>query len=84
MSQFPNWFSYSFSRWSFYHKELRHDSVRFYSDWLPAGNYHLSYTAQAIAEGEFVSMPVYAEEMYDPDVFGKGLLRTLKVHSNTN
>ncbi len=76
---FSDWFSYSSSRWSFYHKELRHDSVRFYSDWLPAGNYHLSYTAQAIAEGSFVSMPVHAEEMYDPDVFGKGLPRILNV-----
>lgn len=76
---FSDWFSYSSSRWSFYHKELRHDSVRFYSDWLPAGNYHLSYTAQAIAEGEFAAMPVHAEEMYDPDVFGKGLPNQLTV-----
>jgi uncharacterized protein YfaS (alpha-2-macroglobulin family) len=46
---------------------------------LPAGNYHLSYTAQAIASGEFVVMPVYAEEMYDPDVFGQGVVEVLKV-----
>ena len=45
----------------------------------PAGNYRLSYTAQAIAEGRFTVMPVHAEEMYDPNVFGKGLPATLVV-----
>jgi uncharacterized protein YfaS (alpha-2-macroglobulin family) len=77
--QFSDWRAYNVSRWCFYHKELRHDSVRFYSDYLPAGNYHLSYTAQAIAAGRFMAMPVHAEEMYDPDVFGKGMPGTLIV-----
>lgn len=77
--QFTDWISYSVSRWSFYHRELRHDAARFYSDYLPAGNYHLSYTAQAIAPGNFAQMPVHAEEMYDPDVFGKGVPGILNV-----
>ena len=77
--EFSDWQSYNASRWSFYHKELRHDSVRFYSEYLSAGNYRLSYTAQAIAVGEFVKMPVHAEEMYDPDVFGKGMPSSLRV-----
>lgn len=77
--QFSDWQMFNVSRWSFYHQELRHDAVRFYSDYLQAGNYHLSYTAQSITEGEFVIMPVYAEEMYDPDVFGKGLSGRLVV-----
>lgn len=78
-SRFDDWHHFNVSRWSFYHKELRHDAVRFYSDYLPAGNYHLSYTAQAIAAGEFARMPVHAEEMYDPDLFGKGLPGSLNV-----
>jgi uncharacterized protein YfaS (alpha-2-macroglobulin family) len=77
--KYSDWVSYNVSRWSFYHKELRHDSVRFYSDYLPAGNYHLSYTAQAIASGSFAIMPVHAEEMYDPDVYGKGIEEKLNV-----
>ncbi|MDP2206378.1 MAG: alpha-2-macroglobulin family protein [Alphaproteobacteria bacterium] len=77
--KFRDWVSYGVSRWSFYHKELRHDRAVFYSDYLPAGNYHLSYTAQAIAEGAFVHMPVHAEEMYDPDVYGKGVRGRLDV-----
>lgn len=71
--QYSDWRSYNYSRWSFYHKELRHDAVRFYSDYLMPGNYHLSYAAQAIATGRFIKMPVHAEEMYDPDVYGKGI-----------
>ena len=78
--RYSDWSSYGVSRWSFYHQELRHHAVRFYSEYLPAGNYHLSYTAQAIAPGQFVVMPVHAEEMYDPDVFGKGVPATLIVN----
>jgi uncharacterized protein YfaS (alpha-2-macroglobulin family) len=59
--RFSDWSSYGVSRWSFYHQELRHNAARFYSEYLPAGNYHLSYTAQAIAPGDFVVMPVYAK-----------------------
>lgn len=77
--RFDDWLDYGYSRWSFYHQELRHHAVRFYSDYLPAGNYHLSYVAQAIAPGTFTVMPVHAEEMYDPDVFGKGLPAVLDV-----
>ncbi|MGD8763166.1 MAG: alpha-2-macroglobulin family protein [Desulfobacteraceae bacterium] len=77
--RYGDWSSYGVSRWSFYHQELRHDSARFYSEYLPAGNYHLSYTAQAIAPGEFMVMPVHSEEMYDPDVFGKGVAAELVV-----
>jgi uncharacterized protein YfaS (alpha-2-macroglobulin family) len=80
--RYSDWSSYGVSRWSFYHQELRHDTARFYSEYLPAGNYHLSYTAQAIAPGEFVAMPVQAEEMYDPDVYGQGVPGILNVAKN--
>lgn len=78
---YADWSYYGASYWSFYHKELRHDSVRFYSDYLAPGNYHLSYTAQAIAEGHFRLQPTHGEEMYDPDVFGKGKPAELDVVS---
>jgi hypothetical protein len=77
--RYSDWSSYGVSRWSFYHRELRHNAARFYSEYLPAGNYHLSYTAQAIAPGEFVAMPVHAEEMYDPNVYGQGVPAVLRV-----
>lgn len=76
---FREWIDFGVSFWSFYHKELRHSSARFYSEYLPAGNYHLSYVSQAIASGEFVILPAHAEEMYDPDVFGDSAADTLHV-----
>jgi alpha-2-macroglobulin len=78
-SRYTDWSSFGVSRWSFYHKELRHDSARFYSERLGAGHYYLSYTAQAIAPGEFTALPARAEEMYEPDVYGKSSPTVLKV-----
>jgi uncharacterized protein YfaS (alpha-2-macroglobulin family) len=78
-----DWTNYGVSRWSFYHRELRHDAARFYSEYLPAGNYHLSYAAQVIAPGTFTVLPVHAEEMYDPDVYGRGVLNILTVDQPT-
>jgi len=63
----------------FYHQEIRHDSVKFYSEFVEKGRYQLSYRAQAIAPGSFVVMPLHVEEMYDPDVFGKSPATTLEV-----
>ncbi|MEJ0009707.1 MAG: MG2 domain-containing protein [Alphaproteobacteria bacterium] len=77
--KFSDWIDFAVSRWSFYHEELRHDSARFYSDYLPPGNYHLSYTAQAIATGSFGARPSMASEMYEPDVYGKTEAATLGV-----
>ena len=79
--RYGDWEEYGVSRYSFYHQELRHDAARFYSDYLPPGNYHLSYSAQAIAEGEFAVMPTKALEMYDPDVYGLSLPGTLDVEA---
>ncbi|MEJ2088450.1 MAG: hypothetical protein P8Y69_08275 [Gammaproteobacteria bacterium] len=76
---YGDWNAYGFSRWSFYHREMRHDAVRFYSDYLRPGRYHLSYTAQAIAAGTFGGRPAHAEEMYHPDVYGKSLPAVLEV-----
>jgi hypothetical protein len=70
--RFADWMNYGSSRWSFYHRELRHNVVRFYSENLQAGRYHLSYVAQAVAPGVFLAMPPRAEQMYSPDVYGKG------------
>ncbi|MCO4793778.1 MAG: hypothetical protein KC493_08705 [Bacteriovoracaceae bacterium] len=70
---------YGGSRWSFYHKELRHDRAVFYSTYLPPGKYHVSYKAQAIATGNFTSMPTVASEMYNPETFGNDIEREFKI-----
>jgi uncharacterized protein YfaS (alpha-2-macroglobulin family) len=75
------WVDFGATFWSFYHTELRDTAARFYAEYLPAGNYHLSYTSQAIAAGSFIILPAHAEEMYDPDVFGDSASDTLKVEA---
>jgi hypothetical protein len=77
--RYADWSEYGVALWDFYHRELRHDAARFYADYLPAGHYHLSYAAQAIAAGEFSVAPPRAQEMYDPDVYGKGTPARLTV-----
>lgn len=67
---FDDWHSYGVDLWSFYHRELRQDSVRYYSEYLPAGNYHLNYVAQVIAEGTFFAPPARAFEMYRSETYG--------------
>ncbi|MDY0221174.1 MAG: MG2 domain-containing protein [Desulfobacterium sp.] len=63
----------------FYHRELTHGSVRFYSERVPPGSYRLSYTAQAISRGHFAWPAVRAMEMYDTDIFGRGVETLLVV-----
>ncbi len=55
--------------------------MRFYSERLAAGRYHLSYSAQANSPGEFQVLPVHAEEMYAPDVYGNGIAQRLKIEA---
>lgn len=74
-----DWRPFGASRWSFYHRELRHQAVRFYAEYLPDGRYHLSYVAQAIAPGEFTVPPLRAEEMYNPETYGLSTPATLRV-----
>ena len=77
--QYSDWRFYNVSRYSFHLRELKHDAARFYADYLPPGNYLLSYAAQAIAAGEFSHAPVAANEAYDPDVYGLGRAGSLTV-----
>ncbi len=77
--QHDAWQGLSYNPSGFYHKQLGHDAVTFYSDYVYEGYYHLSYYSQAIATGDFIDQPVHAEEMYDPDIYGKGLSGSLKV-----
>jgi alpha-2-macroglobulin len=80
--KYGDWSEYGFSFWNFYHKELLHHAARFYADYLPPGNYHLSYMAQAIGAGDYAILPARAEEMYDPNVYGKTSSEQLKVETN--
>ncbi len=80
---YSDWVEYAASQWSFYHQELRHDSVRYYSDYLPKGNYMLSYVAQVIADGTFSVAPTHVSEMYNPETYGKTAPLELHVGNDT-
>lgn len=73
------WTGYASGFWSFYHRELGHTAVRFYSEYTGAGYYHLSYVGQAIATGIFNIPPATAEEMYMPEVCGNSTPHELRV-----
>lgn len=80
--KYNDWNEYDFSFWSFNHKELLHSAARFYADYLPAGNYHLSYMVQVIGAGDYAVMPALASEMYDPDIYGKTVFEQVSVKAN--
>jgi len=65
--------------YAFYHREPRHDSVRFYADQVQAGQYRLAWIGTAVATGEFALPEPHAELMYSPEVFGNGLPQRLTV-----
>ncbi|MBI5490596.1 MAG: Ig-like domain-containing protein [Deltaproteobacteria bacterium] len=55
----------------FYHREDRDDRVLLFADVLPAGVHHYEYLAEAVTPGTFVVGPLRAEEMYNPETFGR-------------
>jgi uncharacterized protein YfaS (alpha-2-macroglobulin family) len=58
--------------WSpFYHRQDRDDRVLLFADELPAGVHHYEYLARAVTPGTFVVGPARAEEMYNPETFGR-------------
>ncbi len=63
----------------FYHRESHFDAVRFFADDLPAGHYRVVYAAQVIAPGRFIAPAPTVREIYQPDVFGRGLPQHLNV-----
>ena len=73
------WPEYSIATVGFYHREIALDAVRFYADDLPAGHYRLVYAAQVISPGLFLAPPPEAYEIYQPDVFGRGLAQSVRV-----
>ncbi|HKY36825.1 MAG TPA: Ig-like domain-containing protein [Polyangiaceae bacterium] len=55
----------------FERSEVRDDRVLFFVDQLPAGLFHYRYLARATGIGRFVLPPTRAEEMYQPETFGR-------------
>ena len=78
------WSVFGSSRWGFYSRQLRNDSVRFASDFLPSGRYRLYWSGRVISTGEFLARPAHAEAMYSPEVYGNSRPRRIATHTQTN
>lgn len=63
----------------FYHRETAFDAVHFFAGDLPAGHYQLMYSAQVIAPGRFAAPAPVIKEIYQPDVFGRGVTQHVDV-----
>jgi hypothetical protein len=64
----PWWYWY-WNPWDF--EEKRDDRVQLFSDRMYGGVYEYTYVTRATALGEFVIPPARAEEMYEPETFGR-------------
>ncbi|AXQ29104.1 large extracellular alpha-helical protein [Solimonas sp. K1W22B-7] len=65
--------------YAFYHRELRHDAVRFFADSAGPGEYRMAWLGVAVATGDFAVPETHAELMYSPEVFGNGMPARLTV-----
>ncbi len=54
------------------HDNLRDERAEAFASLLQAGVYEYTYLARATTPGEFVVPPPKAEEMYEPETFGRG------------
>ena len=65
-----SWFSW-WQRGGFDHIERHDDRVQLYATRLSEGTHEFSYIARATTAGTFRTAPARAEEMYEPEVFGR-------------
>ena len=66
------------SQW-FDHQNLRDDRAEAFSTWLGAGSYEYTYVARAITPGTFNTPPTRAEQIYEPEVFGRTSNTTITI-----
>ena len=67
-SRTPWWWSRAW----YEHQNLRDERVEAFASLLWSGVYDYTYVARATTPGNFVVPPPKAEEMYDPETFGRG------------
>ena len=58
--------------WWFSHTEMRDEKAVLFATYLPRGTYQYTYQIRASLPGEYNVIPSLAQEMYFPEVFGRG------------
>jgi uncharacterized protein YfaS (alpha-2-macroglobulin family) len=66
-------------RGGFDHVERHDDRVQLFATRLEEGRHTFSYLARATTAGAFHAAPARAEEMYEPEVFGRTAAATVEV-----
>jgi hypothetical protein len=59
-------------RYAFSHTELRDEKAVLFATYLKKGSYNYTYFVRATVPGKYRVIPTHAEEMYFPEVFGRG------------
>ncbi len=73
-----SWYTW-WERGGFDHVERHDDRVQLFGTRLAEGHHEFSYVTRATTAGSFVTAPAYAEEMYQPEVFGRTSTVTVDV-----
>ena len=68
------------SRTWYEHENLRDERVEAFTSLLWDGVHEYTYVARATTPGQFVVPPPKAEEMYNPETFGRGATTRVVVH----
>ncbi|MEM7127312.1 MAG: Ig-like domain-containing protein [Chloroflexota bacterium] len=58
--------------WSPNYVDIRDDKVAFFATFIRSGTYEYRFQARATVPGAYQVRPVYAEQMYFPEVWGRG------------
>lgn len=66
-------------RGGFDHVERHDDRVDLFATRLGDGDHHYSYLLRATTAGTFIAAPAHAEEMYEPEVFGRTATTVIEV-----
>ncbi len=72
---YPYWYYWS-------NTELRDDRVAIFANDLSRGTYEYTYMMRASVAGDFFVLPTFAQQMYEPDVFGRSAGGEFRVTGN--
>jgi uncharacterized protein YfaS (alpha-2-macroglobulin family) len=73
-----DWTSW-WSRGGFDHVERHDDRIELFATRLGEGRHTFTYIARATTSGSFRTAPAHAEEMYEPEVFGRTATAVIEV-----
>ncbi|HVT44253.1 MAG TPA: MG2 domain-containing protein [Thermoanaerobaculia bacterium] len=77
-TQGGDWMAW-WQRGGFDHVERHDDRVLLFATRLSEGLHHFSYVVRATTAGTFRTAPTHVEEMYEPEVFGRGATDVVEV-----